>query len=178
MASLPPWQSILQALARGEQPAWMDPRGWPLEALIARSQAPQGEEIYSRTPLHEGPEGEVVVGQWRDDVWSAPHDHAQSQGWVWVLRGAFVERHWRFDGQQLHPQGEQTLAAPGLLTTQGETLHDMKGMNGGVTLHAYVPAVQGMRVFDVPRRRIVVVRDHLGAWIPSDPRDIVSSQPW
>ncbi|MEO6629526.1 MAG: methyltransferase domain-containing protein [Aquihabitans sp.] len=45
-------------------------------------------------------------------------------------------------------------------------IHDMVGVRGGLTLHAYAPAPQRMNVYDLEQQEVVDLVGDFGAWIP------------
>ena len=136
-------------------------------------------EPYGRTMLSSAADShELLAMCWRAGARCAPHDHGDSAGTIHIIEGRFVERRFRFEGGALRVIATATHEAPALLHIEAYVIHDMVAPDGGLSIHRYETAIQGMRVWDVAEEETLVVRDECGAWIPSDPAQVVSRVPW
>lgn len=138
-------------------------------ALAAMAAHPNDGEPYSRTILRVDDEVEIMLARWRPGQRCAPHDHGGAGGFVIVLQGRFEERRFDWDGPRLsvissteHHTGEVT-------SITSEVIHDMAGLDGGLTLHFYSPPATSMRVFDLDRSEMLELVGNYGAWIPREP---------
>lgn len=149
----------------------------PVDQIIARARFPDGGWPYGRHLLYGGSKGEVLVMGWRDNAPCAPHDHGSARGVVLMLRGEGVEQEWIAGETGVRPGRSRALAAPALINVSPGIVHSMTTRGSAITLHLYTPAIAGMRVYDVERRRTLVVADDCGAWIP-DASAIRSQHTW
>ena len=138
-------------------------------ALAAMAAHPNDGEPYSRTILRVDDEVEIMLARWRPGQRCAPHDHGGAGGFVIVLQSRFEERRFDWDGPRLsvissteHHTGEVT-------SITSEVIHDMAGLDGGLTLHFYSPPATSMRVFDLDRSEMLELVGNYGAWIPREP---------
>lgn len=135
-----------------------------LPELATMAADPNDGEPYSRTILRVD-EVEIMLARWRPGQRCAPHDHGGAGGFVIVLQGGFEERRFDWDGPRLtvttsteHHTGEVT-------SITSDVIHDMAGLDGGLTLHFYSPPATSMRVFDLDRSEILELVGNYGAWI-------------
>ncbi len=133
------------------------------------------DEAYGRSVVHTSDLGEVVLAVWRPGARSAIHDHGGAHGAVIVLEGAFAEVVYEFTGRDLvelarceHTTGDRIVVA-------SHTIHSMEARSFGLTLHAYVPSGDPVRLYD-PRERVSWLASGGGAWLPS--QHVVGSEPW
>lgn len=137
------------------------------------------EEPYAREVLEADDEHEVLVMRWRPDATCAPHDHGeQSGGVIHVVRGAIIERRFRFDGRTLMPLSERSVVAPAVLSIEAGVIHDMHAVGAALTVHSYAPRIARMRVYDPAARVTWIVDDDHGAWLPKGGVGVVSVEPW
>lgn len=139
-----------------------------LPELATMAADPNDSEPYSRTILRVD-EVEIMLARWRPGQRCAPHDHGGAGGFVIVLQGGFEERRFDWDGPRLtvttsteHHTGEVT-------SITSDVIHDMAGLDGGLTLHFYSPPATSMRVFDLDRSEMLELVGNYGAWIPREP---------
>lgn len=139
-----------------------------LPELATMAADPKDGEPYSRTILRVD-EVEIMLARWRPGQRCAPHDHGGAGGFVIVLQGGFEERRFDWDGPRLtvttsteHHTGEVT-------SITSDVIHDMAGLDGGLTLHFYSPPATSMRVFDLDRSEMLELVGNYGAWIPREP---------
>lgn len=139
-----------------------------LPELATMAADPNDGEPYSRTILRVD-EVEIMLARWRPGQRCAPHDHGGAGGFVIVLQGGFEERRFDWDGPRLtvttsteHHTGEVT-------SITSDVIHDMAGLDGGLTLHFYSPPATSMRVFDLDRSEMLELVGNYGAWIPREP---------
>lgn len=137
-------------------------------ALDKRATGPNDGEPYSRTILRVDDKVEIMLARWRPGQRCAPHDHGGAGGFVIVLEGRFQERRFGWDGPRLtvtssteHHTGEVT-------SITSEVIHDMAGLDGGLTLHFYSPPATSMRVFDLDAAEMLELVGNYGAWIPQE----------
>ena len=172
------WRPLLRLAARAMPLDLLPAFPVPVATLIATAPPPREGEPYGRRALFRDGGAEVLLVRWREDAFSAPHDHGEASGFVYLLRGAFVERTWEFHRGRLVVTGWRRTQAPGILRVGAGAIHDVKATGGGVSLHVYVPAISHMRVFDRARRETLSVSDACGAWIPHDPALITGRVSW
>ncbi|STZ88622.1 methyltransferase (methylase) [Mycolicibacterium fortuitum] len=139
-----------------------------LPELATMAADPNDGEPYSRTILRVD-EVEIMLARWRPGQRCTPHDHGGAGGFVIVLQGGFEERRFDWDGPRLtvttsteHHTGEVT-------SITSDVIHDMAGLDGGLTLHFYSPPATSMRVFDLDRSEMLELVGNYGAWIPREP---------
>jgi len=149
----------------------------PVDSIIASASFPEGERPYARRILYHGSEGEVLVMGWGDNRFCAPHDHGEAQGIVVLLRGCGTEVAWLADRKGIRAEGVTRYRAPAVLGVDVGDVHSMTTQGNAVTLHLYTPSIDGMRVFDVPGRRTLLVAASCGAWVPCDD-EILEIIPW
>lgn len=140
---------------------------------------PADGEPYARDLVAADDGSEVLLMTWRPGATCAPHDHGvESGGVIHVVRGAVVERRYAFDGRALTIVSERRAEAPAILTIEAGVVHDMHAIGETVTVHAYAPRIQHMRVYDVARRATWIVADDHGAWLPKGGVGVVAEEPW
>jgi len=161
------WERTLSAWAEGHLESMLAVHPLPIAAILAEAPEARPGEPYGRQPLHRSERGEVLLVGWRANTFCAPHDHASACGLVHLLRGRFIERHWRWDGTQLTNVGVSSFLSPTTRSLAVGEIHDMKAAQAGVSLHFYAPGIDGMRVYDRRGRRTWVVGPDAGAWVPS-----------
>ena len=59
-----------------------------------------------------------------------------------------------------------------------ETIHSMKALTGGVTLHFYHPSGAYMSIYDLAGHRTLEVDKNCGAWMPTEASLIRSIRSW
>ncbi|MEX3644313.1 cysteine dioxygenase family protein, partial [Mycolicibacterium porcinum] len=165
--------SLLDMLAgvavRGEAP------GPELLAQVARARPvlatmasePNDGEPYSRTILRVHDEVEIMLARWRPGRRCAPHDHGGAGGFVIVLEGRFEERRFDWDGPRLTVTSSAEHSAGAVTRITSDVIHDMAGLDGGLTLHLYSPPATSMRVFDLDTSEMLELVGNYGAWIPA-----------
>lgn len=165
--------SLLDTLAgvavRGEAP------GPELLAQVARAKPalatmasePNDGEPYSRTILRVDDEVEIMLARWRPGRRCAPHDHGGAGGFVIVLEGRFEERRFDWDGPRLAVTSSAEHPVGAVTRITSDVIHDMTGLDGGLTLHLYSPPATSMRVFDLDTSEMLELVGNYGAWIPA-----------
>jgi hypothetical protein len=177
------WERALAAWTEGNLEEALATRPLPVTELLAASPAAREGEPYGRQPLHRSARGEVLLVGWRENTFSAPHDHANAIGLVHLLRGRFMERHWRWNGTQLTNVGTSSFFSPSSRALSVGEIHDMKAERAGVSLHFYAPGIDGMRIYDRRGRRTWVVGPDAGAWVPAPEgcdglAHVLAIEPW
>ncbi|WP_135457732.1 methyltransferase domain-containing protein [Mycobacterium sp. DL99] len=137
-------------------------------ALAAMAADPNDGEPYSRTILRVDDEVEIMLARWRPGQRCAPHDHGGAGGFVIVLHGRFEERRFDWDGPRLTVTGITEHHTGEVASITSEVIHDMAGLEGGLTLHFYSPPATSMRVFDLDRSEMLELVGNYGAWIPQE----------
>lgn len=129
---------------------------------------PNGNPYGRRLILSEGGI-EVLLMNWASKHECAPHDHGASFGFIRILNGTARERRFtlRAGKLELLTDVERTSARP--IFVKAPTIHSMINPHDAplITLHAYAPAIHGMKVYDPLRCVGCVVRDTCGAWLPT-----------
>ncbi|TNF29684.1 MAG: hypothetical protein EP329_15155 [Deltaproteobacteria bacterium] len=147
----------------------------PLDAPPAG--LPADGEPYGRMPLVVDAAHEMILMRWRPGATCAPHDHGEAAGVIHLVEGVFTERTYAREGDRLVVVATREVAAPAVLEAGPGVIHDMRCDRAGVSLHVYAPRIHGMRVYDLARREVLVVSDDCGAWVPSDPAQVVAREP-
>ncbi|MGV0805936.1 hypothetical protein [Mycolicibacterium setense] len=135
--------------------------------LAALASDPNDGEPYSRTILRIDEEVEIMLARWRPGQRCAPHDHGGAGGFVIVLEGRFEERRFGWDGSELIVAGSAEYLAGAATRITSDVIHDMAGLDGGLTLHFYSPPATSMRVFDLDHSEMLELVGNYGAWIPA-----------
>lgn len=134
--------------------------------LAALATDPNDGEPYSRTILRVDDEVEIMLARWRPGRRCAPHDHGGAGGFVIVLEGRFEERRFGWDGPRLTVTSSAEHLTGAVTSVTNDVIHDMAGLDGGLTLHFYSPPATSMRVFDLDRSEMLELVGNYGAWIP------------
>ena len=150
-----------------------------LPELKAQMQFPGWlNEAYGRRVLYSTRDLEIMLACWRPQSECAPHDHGFSQGRVLALGGSFIESDFGWRDENLVRLGGRAIESLSALPVDLGHIHSMKcNSDNGLTLHFYRPAISQMKVFDLEKRRTLMVTDDCGAWIPQ-PHQIVTAEPW
>ncbi|MFV8245286.1 methyltransferase domain-containing protein [Mycolicibacterium peregrinum] len=138
-------------------------------ALAAMAVVPNDGEPYSRTILRVDDEVEIMLARWRPGQRCAPHDHGGAGGFVIVLQGRFEERRFDWDGPRLSVISSTEHHTGAVTSITSDVIHDMAGLDDGLTLHFYSPPAASMRVFDLDRSEMLKLVGNYGAWIPREP---------
>ncbi|OWL98506.1 hypothetical protein B7435_24795 [Mycolicibacterium peregrinum] len=138
-------------------------------ALAAMAAVPNDGEPYSRTILRVDDEVEIMLARWRPGQRCAPHDHGGAGGFVIVLQGRFEERRFDWDGPRLSVISSTEHHTGAVTSITSDVIHDMAGLDDGLTLHFYSPPATSMRVFDLDRSEMLKLVGNYGAWIPREP---------
>lgn len=136
-------------------------------ALATMASEPNDGEPYSRTILRVDDEVEIMLARWRPGRRCAPHDHGGAGGFVIVLEGRFEERRFDWDGPRLAVTSSAEHPAGAVTRITSDVIHDMTGLDGGLTLHLYSPPATSMRVFDLDTSEMLELVGNYGAWIPA-----------
>ncbi|MEO6049348.1 MAG: hypothetical protein ABIQ57_17815 [Candidatus Kapaibacterium sp.] len=172
------WDAVLTTCAEDPERARLALADLPLGYLLHNAPPPADGNPYGRVILHAGDLGEILLIRWRPDTFCAPHNHGDSRGYVRLLEGTFVEQSWEMIDGSLIPTSEHSLAAPAIIPISRNSIHSMKSIDGGASLHCYFPSVSAMRVYDPVLRETLTVGDDCGAWIPADATQILARSFW
>ena len=123
---------------------------------------------YSRHVIYSGPECEIMLARWTPQVVCAPHDHGQSEGWVFYLDGNFEETSFVWSDARLRPVSRDSHVAGSFTQVSDGEIHSCVSLAGGLSLHVYFPRIERMKVYDVEGERTFVVSDDCGAWLPEN----------
>jgi len=146
--------------------------------LSALNAAADASTPYSRVVLGGERACEIMLARWAPDRLCAPHDHGLSSGWVFYFEHEFEEQSYEWRGGELTPVATHT-HRPGRYTeVHRSEIHSCMAAGSGLSLHVYFPRIEKMRVYDLERRRTLVVADDCGAWIPSRPEQVIEATPW
>jgi len=149
---------------------------------IASEAAPSARVApYRRQVLHRGGGVELMLARWHSGIPTLPHDHGGGRGRVLLLRGALHERRWASETLLQHgaTPTEHTHAAGAELWVEPGTVHATAALcPGTLSLHIYCDEHRPMRLYQLDRRRVLLVRAGVGAWLPESARDIVEAWAW
>lgn len=152
----------------------------PLRARVPALPALATAEPYARAVIHADSQGEILLMHWRSAAVSAIHDHGDAAGLVVALEGEFVEQTVQLLTTGTKVSGKRTMQAghaERLDVAQGD-YHIMYAPRGGISLHIYTPTPRVMRVVDPEQRKIWVVGEGHGAWLPVEPALVKGQLPW
>lgn len=174
------WDAVLTICAGDPERARLALAGpdLPVDYLLRNAPPPADGNPYGRIILHSGDLGEILLIRWRPDTFCAPHNHGDSRGYVRLLEGTFVECSWAMNGESLIANSQRFISAPTIIPVSRNSIHSMKSIDGGASLHCYFPSVSAMRVYDPVSRETLTVGDDCGAWIPADATRILSRSSW
>ncbi len=132
---------------------------------------PDPRHPYGRRVLIQSEVLESMLATWTPGDHCAPHDHGGSLGCVRVLRGVADHRIYRVEDGELLTVRTERVEAGSSVVAGPDLIHSM-GDGGGeeslVTLHLYTDPIDHMVVYDLERRRTLVVDGGCGAWLPYD----------
>lgn len=174
----PHWQSIRASAEQGQAQTLLAELASNLVELLALAEPPAASEPYGRRQIFHDQAGEILLMKWRENSYCAPHDHGDAHGFIFLLQGTFIERHYQLTTQGLKQKSERRFVSPTVLPVGAGAIHDMTASGDGFGLHIYLPPIRNMRVFNVQNRQTLVVSDQCGAWIPSDSSLIVECRDW
>ena len=174
------WDTVLKICSEnsGQTLKRLKNLDWPLEELLKIAPIPVEQNPYGRAVLHRSNLGEVLLMGWRKEMFCMPHDHGDSYGFVCFLKGSFVEQSWNWFEGDLIVKTERSISAPEVITISKNSIHNMKSVDDGLSLHIYLPEINKMRVYDLSSKEILIVTDDCGAWIPTEPIHIISKRSW
>jgi predicted metal-dependent enzyme (double-stranded beta helix superfamily) len=173
-----PWSDLLDLVRYDREGLFLARAVCHAAELAAVRPVCAAGQPYGRLLLHHTGFGEVMLAGWRPGARSAPHDHGGARGLVVVLAGSFTETTYQFDGSGLRATAECDHSVGDLLRAPPGLIHDLCAADGGLTLHAYVPRIEAMRVYDTRERTTLLVTGDSGAWIPRGPEGLVERRPW
>ncbi len=131
---------------------------------------------YGRGVLVNDPGLEVMLATWSPGAACAPHDHGGAEGAVRIVAGRCMHRVYQPTGDALVLVGEREHGPGDVLVAEPDLVHAMQDLDPAeplITLHAYLPGISEMVVYDVAGRRTLVVDGGCGAWVPDDPRQVI-----
>ena len=147
------------------------------DELVLAAQPAEIGHAYGRNVIFRNDQVEIMLARWAKGATCAPHDHGKSAGCVRFLRGRFVET--QFELQKgLNPKikSVQDIKPMTTVLVQKGEIHSCQSLDEGISLHVYTPAISAMKVYDFERKIALTVTDDCGAWITSNPAEIVSTQ--
>lgn len=162
---------ILKYLARN---------GFDLKKLSELIPTNETEFPYARKIIGFSANCEVMIARWAKNKECAPHDHGQSKGWVFFLKGNFTEKLYQFKNDQLMPCGLEHRPESFTSEIQTSDIHSCICDESGLSLHVYFPPIHHMKVYDLKQKKTFTVGDHCGAWLPneSSTNEIIDSFNW
>ena len=162
---------------KGAFEAWFQ-SAWPLREFHALALPAPVDTPYARHVLYAGKTGEAMLATWRAGACSAVHDHGGANGAVIILDGDFVETHFHLRHTDLKA-GKSLRHGPGMVArVSAHSIHDMRALERGLTLHLYAPEPAPIRLFDAAAHCTVTVSSHAGAWLPANPEHVLTITPW
>ena len=114
---------------------------------------------------------------WAGDGPCLPHDHGEAWGWALVLSGEVSLRIWSMENGSWCPEPWAAAQKGNWVYMEPGIVHQMRGQEGAVTLHFYLPVIDGMRVYDPEQKRAWRVKSECGAWLPV-PSEIIREIEW
>lgn len=108
---------------------------------------------------------ECVLIYWPPGVHSAIHHHEGFYGYVQVLKGAFEDIVYDWNGEVLREKKVSHCLEGGLIDEPDGVIHQLGNASeeeGAVTMHFYYPALEtmeGMRIFDLEQRRLGILNE-------------------
>lgn len=159
-------------LALFEEMKALDPRDFTDVALFSQ------DRPYGRRKLYCSPNVEVLLMGFLPGRECPPHDHGEADGLVLVCHGEAEHKIYRLGDAGLSVFRQTREPAGSVLRAPLECVHSMG--NGSqsellITLHVYWPPIRKMSVFDVDARRVYVVNEAAGAWLPVDPTTLIDT---
>ncbi len=135
---------------------------------------------YARKIIGVSENCEVMIARWAKNSECAPHDHGQSKGWVFFLKGNFTEKLYQFKNNHLVSCSLEYRAESTASEIQTSDIHSCICDESGLSLHVYFPPIHHMKVYDLKQKKTFTVGDHCGAWLPneSSTHEIVDSFNW
>lgn len=132
---------------------------------------------YGRRVLLSTSNFEVLLMTFSPGRECPPHDHGASEGLMLVCLGVAEHRIYRREAGNLKLVQATRKPAESILEAPVGCIHAMG--NGStterlVTLHVYWPLIQQMSIFDVLKRKVYVVNEEAGAWLPPDPATLLA----
>ncbi len=146
------------------------------DVALEELELPDSSQPYGRNVILRSPSLEVMVATWTAGISCAPHDHGGSVGAVLVLRGCGQHSLFRIRDGGLELASQHVVTGGEILNVSSELVHAMVDRDSQgplMTLHLYTTAIDDMVVYDVPGRRTLVVDGSCGAWVPSEPGDLI-----
>ena len=119
---------------------------------------------------------EVMLATWTPGATCAPHDHGGAEGAVRVVAGRCKHRVYAPRGDALVLVEEREHGPGDVLVADKDLVHGMSDLDPDdplVTLHAYLPGIADMVVYDVVGHRTLLVDGGCGAWVPDDPAQVL-----
>lgn len=143
------------------------------QSLIEQAEFPADDKPYGRKIVYQDERLEIILTAWRPGNVCLPHDHGNSSGAVFVLRGSLKNTF--HHPTILTPTRTQTVNEEKILSIPKGTIHSvMSGTQGElIGLHVYWPAIDSMFVYDREAGKKWQVKNTAGAWHPA-PEDILS----
>lgn len=172
------WGTVLACAEQGDRGGLRRFAAEHAGALADERVEPTAGAPYGRRPLHSSARGEVLLASWSSGAACAPHDHGEARGYVVVVEGSFVETALAWATGDLVEGGRRAASRGEVLDVERGAVHAMRAEERGMTLHVYVPRVEGMHVYDLARRETLVVTERCGAWVPPDASLVVRRWSW
>jgi cysteine dioxygenase len=136
-------------------------------------------EPYGRKILFSNESIEVMLAHWTYQAAASPHNHGQSGGLIWFVKGNFYEQHFRFLNSNLEKTDQKILYKENdVVQVDPSHIHSCQPEHSGLSLHIYSPPIHRMKVWDLKNKQTLIVADHCGAWIPADFSLILEKSNW
>ena len=121
---------------------------------------------YGRKLIHSDQSCEIMLAHWSANLPCSPHNHGNSEGWVFFIKGDFEETIYEWKSGELQKVEIKSHKENSYTCINNEDTHSCKSTQEGLSLHIYFPRIEMMRVHDLAKRRTLIVSDNCGAWIP------------
>lgn len=147
------------------------------EILYPLRQIPTHDRPYGRRILHSSQNCEIMLATWNPGLECAPHDHGQSTGWVWFCKGNFIESQFHFD-KNLAKVNLRAIEEDTIISIERGGVHSCMSEKGGLSLHIYMPPIEGMKVYDMTMQMTYSLKSTAGAWLPVDSDTVIAKEHW
>lgn len=146
-------------------------------ALFSAAAVFSDDRPYGRRLILETSDVEVLIMGFLGGRRCPPHDHGRADGMLLVCAGTVEHQFYRPVPGGLEARDITCDAAGSILTAPADHVHAMGNPHEEllVTLHVYWPPIDRMTIYDLDAGRVLEVDSGAGAWLPADPRHLLSS---
>lgn len=136
------------------------------------------EKPYGRKLLFYSPDVEVLIMGFLPERECPPHDHGKADGLVLVCYGEARHKVFTRHHNSLQLVLDTRELQGYILDAPIDCVHGMGNSSTHkplITLHVYWPPIEQMSVFDLDQKRIYIVNDKAGAWLPIAPETLLET---